>query len=105
MLGIMIGVAAVITLLSIGDGVNRYVADQFVGLGTNLVFIVPNDDPNRTESSLTLDDANSTAILINGLIGSGVSQVDVDRKTLNNENGSTATRVRLPPVVLPEQMR
>jgi putative ABC transport system permease protein len=38
MLGIMIGVAAVITLLSIGDGVTRYVADQFIGLGTNLVF-------------------------------------------------------------------
>jgi putative ABC transport system permease protein len=57
MLGIMIGVAAVITLLSIGDGVNRYIADQFIGLGTNLVFIVPNDDPDRPESSLTLDDA------------------------------------------------
>ena len=31
MLGILIGVAAVITLLSIGDGVTRYVADQFSG--------------------------------------------------------------------------
>jgi putative ABC transport system permease protein len=61
MLGVMIGVAAVITLLSIGDGVNRYVADQFVGLGTNLVFILPNDDPNRTESSLTMQDAQRLA--------------------------------------------
>ncbi|MCA9929846.1 MAG: ABC transporter permease, partial [Anaerolineales bacterium] len=41
MLGIMIGVAAVITLLSIGDGVTRFVAEQFSGLGTNLVFIIP----------------------------------------------------------------
>ncbi|MDT8305958.1 MAG: ABC transporter permease [Anaerolineae bacterium] len=57
MLGIMIGVAAVITLLSIGDGVTRYVADQFVGLGTNLVFLLPQDDPNRSESSLTVRDA------------------------------------------------
>jgi putative ABC transport system permease protein len=61
MLGVMIGVAAVITLLSIGEGVNRYVADQFVGLGTNLVFILPNDDPDRTESSLTLQDAELLA--------------------------------------------
>lgn len=59
MLGIMIGVAAVITLLSIGDGVTRFVADQFIGLGTNLVFILPEDDPNRTESSLTVRDAEA----------------------------------------------
>jgi len=56
MLGIMIGVAAVITLLSIGDGVNRFVADQFIGLGTNLVFIASGDDPNQTESTLTVSD-------------------------------------------------
>ena len=41
MLGILIGVAAVITLLSLGDGVTRYVADQFSGLGTNLIFVIP----------------------------------------------------------------
>ncbi|MEJ2410004.1 MAG: heparinase II/III family protein [Novosphingobium sp.] len=44
-------------------------------------------------STLTLDDANSTAILINGMIGSGVSQVDVDRKTLPRDDGSTTTRI------------
>jgi len=41
MLGITIGVAAVITLLSVGDGVSRYVTAQFEGLGTNLVFVFP----------------------------------------------------------------
>ncbi|MCA9865103.1 MAG: ABC transporter permease [Anaerolineae bacterium] len=64
MLGILIGVAAVITLLSLGDGVTRFVADQFSGLGTNLVFILPEQgepgppgsDP-LTESSMTLRDA------------------------------------------------
>ena len=44
-------------------------------------------------STLTLDDANSTAILINGAIGSGVSEVDVDRKSLVQENGGNATRL------------
>lgn len=44
-------------------------------------------------STLALDDANSTAVLINGMIGQGVSQVDVDRKTLHNDNGSVATRL------------
>ena len=68
MLGILIGVAAVITLLSLGDGVTRYVADQFSGLGTNLIFIIPTQeepgppgsDPLR-ESSLTLRDATDIA--------------------------------------------
>lgn len=61
MLGIMIGVAAVITLMAIGDGVNRFVADQFIGLGTNLVFVVPNEDPFRAEPSLTIADAETLA--------------------------------------------
>ena len=64
MLGILIGVAAVITLLSLGDGVTRFVADQFSGLGTNLVFILPEQgepgppgSDSLTESSMTLRDA------------------------------------------------
>ena len=61
MLGIMIGVAAVITLLSIGDGVTRFVADQFIGLGTNLVFILPGDDPTQGGATLTIDDAEALA--------------------------------------------
>lgn len=44
-------------------------------------------------STLTLDDANSTAVLINGMIGSGVTEVSVDRKTLPQEKGSNATRL------------
>jgi hypothetical protein len=36
-------------------------------------------------STLTLDDANSTAVLINGMIGTGVSEVDVDRRSLEGE--------------------
>ncbi|MCP4428050.1 MAG: FtsX-like permease family protein [Chloroflexi bacterium] len=66
MLGIMIGVAAVITLLAIGDGVTRFVADQFLGLGTNLVFVIPpQTEPgppghdSLTESTLTLRDAEA----------------------------------------------
>ncbi len=41
MLGIIIGVAAVITLLSVGQGVERYVAAQFQGIGSNLLFVFP----------------------------------------------------------------
>ena len=41
MLGIIIGVAAVITLLSVGKGVEQYVTEQFQGVGSNLLFVFP----------------------------------------------------------------
>ncbi len=44
-------------------------------------------------STLTLDDANSTAILINGGIGHGVSEVEVERRDLEIEGQGPATRI------------
>ena len=44
-------------------------------------------------STLALDDVNSTAVLINGGIGSGVSEVEVDRRTIAGEKLSGATRL------------
>ena len=41
MLGIVIGVGAVITLLSVGQGVEQYVTQQFQSVGSNLLFVVP----------------------------------------------------------------
>jgi putative ABC transport system permease protein len=41
MLGIIIGVGAVITLLSVGRGVENLIRDQLQGAGTNLLFVVP----------------------------------------------------------------
>jgi len=37
-------------------------------------------------STLILDDANSTAVLLNGKIGSGVGEVEIDRRTLQGED-------------------
>ena len=41
MLGIIIGVSAVISLLSIGQGVENFINSQFNALGTNLLFVMP----------------------------------------------------------------
>ena len=41
MLGIIIGVSAVISLLSIGQGVENFINSQFNALGTNLLFVLP----------------------------------------------------------------
>jgi putative ABC transport system permease protein len=66
MLGIIIGVGAVITLMSVGRGVEKYVTDQFASAGTNLLFIVPGQlsagPPSSRGSSggrLTLGDAEA----------------------------------------------
>ncbi len=44
-------------------------------------------------STLVLDDANSTAVVLGGKIGSGVSEVDLDRRTLIGEKNAGATRL------------
>jgi putative ABC transport system permease protein len=41
MLGIIIGVAAVITMISLGEGAKKAVADRLQALGTNLIYIRP----------------------------------------------------------------
>jgi len=54
------------------------------------------EQPLRTtaaHSTMVLDDANSTALTINGGIGSGVSEVEVDRRLLEGERNAGATRL------------
>jgi putative ABC transport system permease protein len=41
MLGVVIGVAAVIALLAIGEGAQASITDQITSVGTNLLFVVP----------------------------------------------------------------
>ncbi|HZL04910.1 MAG TPA: ABC transporter permease, partial [Coriobacteriia bacterium] len=41
MLGVIIGVAAVILLVAIGNGVQDEITGQIEGLGSNLLFVVP----------------------------------------------------------------
>ena len=47
MLGVGVGVAAVILLTGLGEGARRYVTDQFMSLGTNVLIVVP----GRTETT------------------------------------------------------
>jgi len=68
MLGIIIGVGAVITLLSAGQGVQNMVTEQLQSIGTNLLFVVPGNLSDthsmrfrRPELSLTLADAEAIA--------------------------------------------
>ena len=53
LLGIVIGVTAVITLMSIGKGVQDSITSRLESLGTNLIFVMPEEE---TSGQLTLRD-------------------------------------------------
>ncbi len=66
MLGIIIGVGAVIAMVSVGQGAQRTIAQQIAGTGSNMLFVTPgalNSGGVRmglgTTSHLTVDDAQS----------------------------------------------
>src|SRR5205085_671923 len=76
MLGIVIGVAAVLALTSFGQGFQRYVTSQFQRLGANMVIIFPSQ-PNGANANvikpkpLTVADAEAIADPANvpGVVG------------------------------------
>ncbi len=57
LLGIVIGVAAVISLMSIGRGAQESITSRIESLGTNLLFVRPNQGAGVDQGSLTLEDA------------------------------------------------
>ena len=71
MLGIAIGICAVILLTSIGEGTRLYVLDQFTQFGTNIIGINPGKQETvgipgvlgGTTKKLTVDDAEAIARL------------------------------------------
>ncbi|MCA9887787.1 MAG: ABC transporter permease [Anaerolineae bacterium] len=65
MLGVTIGVAAVIILVSVGQAFETYVQEQFQSVGVNLIFIVPTADDRGQVMPLTLNDAEALANLYN----------------------------------------
>ncbi|MBX3049762.1 MAG: ABC transporter permease [Anaerolineales bacterium] len=58
-LGIVIGVGAVIAMLAIGRGAQDSIAGSIEGIGTNLLFVMRGDSQNqvRNPKPLTMDDA------------------------------------------------
>jgi putative ABC transport system permease protein len=66
LLAMALGTAAVVLLSALGEGARRYVLDEFAGLGTNLLIVLPGRNETtggpppllgETPRDLTLDDA------------------------------------------------
>ena len=59
LLGILIGVAAVIAMVAIGRGVQNYINSQFAALGTNLIFVIPVGATEGPPGGAALQDISS----------------------------------------------
>ena len=90
MLGVIIGVFAVILLVSLGSGLQKYITEQISGLGSNLIFVIPGQvggartPGGQQTNKLTINDAKKLEVKLRGLAEVGpVVQKNV---TLKYEN-------------------
>ncbi len=81
MLGVIIGVAAVIIMVSISAGTEATIEEQITGLGTNLLFVRasmsrmgPGAGPGGSPGGLVFDDATAIAEEVDGVAGVVVEQ-------------------------------
>ncbi len=88
MLGIIIGVAAVIVMIAISAGTEATISDQITSLGSNLVFVQssftrggPSMGP---QGGLVYDDAAAIAENVDGVVGVVVEQTGSETVKANN---------------------
>jgi putative ABC transport system permease protein len=98
-LGIIIGVAAVIAIVALGEGASASVSSQLAGLGTNLLTIMPGSTRNGgaasgAGSSITLKASDADAISQNVAGLSGVSPVVSGNAQIVYGNQNWSTRVQ-----------
>jgi len=106
-LGIIIGVAAVIAIVALGEGASASVSSQLAGLGTNLLTITPGSTRSGgaaggAGSSITLKAADADAIAQNIQGLSGVSPVVSGNVQIIYGSQNWSTRVQaVAPAYLP----
>jgi putative ABC transport system permease protein len=110
-LGIIIGVAAVIAMLAIGSGAKKQVLDRFSAMGTNLLIVMPGQRGQHgvmtgTQQNLTLEDAQAIAAEVPEvrLVSPGVSgsaQLKyLNRNTRSSVYGTSATYFSIRDIVV-----
>lgn len=69
MLGIVIGIASVIMILSLGQGASQAITDQVSSLGTNLIIVIPGtQQPGRISTTNTLKYTDAEAIAVKNAV-------------------------------------
>jgi putative ABC transport system permease protein len=85
MLGVIIGVASVVALLSLGNGAQASITGQVQSIGTNLIFVFPGSLSGRpgetvAAQNLTMDDVHAISNLglpLNGIAPQFTGQADI----------------------------
>ncbi len=104
MLGVIIGVAAVVVLVAIGGGAKREVESQVEGLGSNLILVVPGKaqlGAAPSVSRLTLEDVQALARVtgnpdaVAATVASGETLRAGPREFFGTVNGMTDTVPRV----------
>ncbi len=94
MLGVIIGVGAVIALMSIGKGFSVYINEQIQSIGTNLILVVPDMEASDGSPTLTLSDIRALQDSTNVPHVTGVTgEIDRQRKVIYGKTSKTANLV------------
>jgi putative ABC transport system permease protein len=97
MIGIIIGNASVIAIVSLGQGAQKYVNSEFEALGTNALFVIPGVDQTGPQSgatqanTLVLEDAEAIAREVPSIVAVAPEKSDRLRVT----RGSQETQVTI----------
>ena len=96
MLGMIIGVGAVITMLAVGSGAQKRVREQIRNLGTNLILIFPGSTTQGgarlgagTAQTLTEADAQAIALEVEGVVVAAPSLRGTGQVVSGNANWAT----------------
>jgi putative ABC transport system permease protein len=94
-LGIVIGVGAVIAMMAVGTGAQNTITSTISGLGTNLIFVFPGDLSGQVKNAkpLTLEDAAAIADPFQAPSVQAVAPVVQSSLTVSYGRESTTVRV------------
>ena len=99
MLGIIIGVAAVITMVAVGRGATERVQAQMKGLGSNILLVLPGGataagvrQGAQTRSRLTEEDATAIAVEVPEVQAAAPASRTQAQVVANNANWSTTVQ-------------
>ncbi len=93
-IGIVIGVAAVISIVSIGRGAENTITGSIQGIGTNLVFVFSGGSENvRNPKPITLSDADAIADPFQAPSVAGVAPILMGQAEISAGGESTTTSI------------
>jgi putative ABC transport system permease protein len=97
MLGIMIGVASVISMISLGEGARRQTLSTIAKFGTNIITVKPGEKKNRHVSTgkvetLMLEDAYAIRDYVHNINGVAAQVYQSGQLKFGNKNSNSTVR-------------